>query len=185
MVEEPARVPTTTYAILGMLTFGEMSGYTLAKFVERSVGYFWSPARSQIYTELRRLVSLGYAREREIAQQDRPDKRLYRITPRGERALRLWLNDPQVEPDTFKSPFLLKVFFGGLVDRETLLAQVKESRRQAQETLRELKVLEQQIKDQESLFYPYLTLKSGLAHHAATVRWADEAIKDLEAREDA
>lgn len=178
-------MPTTTYAILGMLTFGEMSGYSLAKVVEHSVGYFWSPARSQIYSELRRLVDLGYATEREIAQQDRPDKRLYRITPRGERALRLWLNDPKVEPDTFKSPFLLKVFFGGMVDRETLLAQVKESRRQARETLAELRALEEQIKDQEALFYPYLTLKSGLAHHAATLRWADETIKELEAREDA
>ncbi|MGH2653040.1 MAG: PadR family transcriptional regulator [Actinomycetota bacterium] len=184
-MEDLPKVPTTTYAILGMLTFGEMSGYSLAKVVEHSVGYFWSPARSQIYSELRRLVSLGYAREREIAQQDRPDKRLYRITPRGERALRLWVQSPDVEPETFKSPFLLKVFFGGLAGRETLLAQVKESRRQAQETLRDLRVLEGQIKDQEELFYPYLTLKSGLAHHAATVRWADEVIKELEAREDA
>ena len=76
-------LPTTAYAVLGLLTFGEMSGYDLKRMANQSIRYFfWSPASSQIYSELRRLKSLGYATEREVAQERRPDKRLYQITPK-------------------------------------------------------------------------------------------------------
>ena len=85
---EPRTLPATSYAILGLLTFGEMSGYDLMKLAAQSVAYFWTPAKSQIYGELKRLVEAGFATAREVAQHQRPDKRLFRITPEGEWALR-------------------------------------------------------------------------------------------------
>ena len=55
------QLPTTAYAVLGLVSFGETSGYDLKQFADRSINYFfWSPATSQIYAELRRLKSLGY-----------------------------------------------------------------------------------------------------------------------------
>jgi DNA-binding PadR family transcriptional regulator len=78
------KLPATSYAILGLLTFGqELSGYDLGKVVEQSIGFFWTPAKSQVYGELRRLVAVGYATGREVEQSGRPDKRLYAITPDG------------------------------------------------------------------------------------------------------
>lgn len=180
---EESRLPTTGYAILGLLTFGEMSGYDLTKAAQGSVGFFWSPAKSQVYSELRRLVSLGFATEREVEQQDRPDKRVYRVTPEGEAALREWLNDPVVEPEQIKSPFLLKVFFGHLMDREALGAQVKEWRRQAEDLLAQFREIERHIKGEEAYFFPYLTLRCGLAHARADIRWTDEVLGRLEERE--
>ena len=176
-------LPTTSFAVLGLLTFGEHSGYELHQLVEQSIGFFLAPAKSQIYAELRRLVSLGYAVEREVEQDRRPDKRVYRITPSGRRALREWLEEAEVGPDEIKSPFLVKVFFGARMDRQALLSQLREARREAREQLDQLKVIEDAIKYQDELFFPYLTLKSGLAHTRASIRWADEVIKDLEARE--
>ena len=79
-----AELPSTGYALLGLLTFGEKSGYDLGKFVNETIAhFFFNPAKSQVYAELRRLVARGYATEREVAQRDRPDKRLYAITPTG------------------------------------------------------------------------------------------------------
>ncbi|MGH9169144.1 MAG: PadR family transcriptional regulator, partial [Acidimicrobiia bacterium] len=75
--QEGATLPTTSFAVLGLLTFGEHSGYELHQLVEQSIGFFLTPAKSQIYAELRRLVSLGYAVEREVEQDRRPDKRVY------------------------------------------------------------------------------------------------------------
>lgn len=182
---EKGGLPTTSFAVLGLLTFGEHSGYELFQLVEQSIGFFLTPAKSQIYAELRRLVSLGYAVEREVEQDRRPDKRVYRITPSGQRALREWLEEAEVAADEIRSPFLVKVFFGARMDRQALLSQLREARREARERLDQLKLIEDAIKDQDDLFFPYLTLKSGLAHTRASIRWADEVIKDLEAREGA
>ena len=77
-------MPANAYAILGLVSFEEMSGYDLKQFADRSIQhFFWSPSVSQIYSELRRLESMGYVAERRVEQQMRPDKRLYRITARG------------------------------------------------------------------------------------------------------
>lgn len=89
---------TTEAALLGLLADGELSGYDLKRLVERSVGYFWRPARSQIYAVLPRLVERGLARRRAVAQAMRPDKQVYRITPAGRGALRTWLDAAPLDP---------------------------------------------------------------------------------------
>jgi PadR family transcriptional regulator AphA len=159
-------LPTTTYAILGMLALDEMSGYDLTKLIDRSIAHFgFKPAKSQVYSALHRLVGLGWASERKVAQQDRPDKHLYRITSQGERALRGWLESPGVEPEIVRSPFLLKVFFGDMVPRETLLAQVKEAHRIAVEELEILEEIEREVcsLDRANLRFPSMVLRYGLA----------------------
>lgn len=178
-------LPVTSYAVLGLLTFGEHSGYELLKLVEHSIGFFFTPAKSQIYSELKRLVSVGYATEQEVVQDRRPDKRVYAITSEGERALRTWLESAEVAPDEVKSPFMVKLFFGQHMSREALLAQLKQVHEEASERLRHLKLIETGIKGQDSLFHPYLTLKCGLTYTRATIRWADETIREIEGREEA
>src|SRR5690242_1918293 len=56
-------LPATAWAVLGLLSFpGERTGYELKKWADSSLRFFyWSPAISQIYAELRRLEELGYA----------------------------------------------------------------------------------------------------------------------------
>lgn len=76
-------VTATEAALLGLLRHGEMSGYDLRKLVERSVGYYWTPAKTQIYSSLPRLVEAGLATKRTVRQTDRPDKHLYAITDVG------------------------------------------------------------------------------------------------------
>jgi DNA-binding PadR family transcriptional regulator len=172
-------LPTTTFAILGLLTFGEMSGYDLSKLVNRSVGFFWSPAKSQIYAELRRLVALGFATEREVAQRDRPDKRLYRITERGTDALRDWLERSEDEPESYKSPFLVKVFFGHLMDRETFVRRMRGYRAQVEEQLATLRSVDRRIAGDPKAAFQYFVLRAGLQHVRATIRWIDEVLRQV------
>ena len=64
---------TTTEAVaLGVLAEGERSGYDLLKRVESSVGHIWSPAKSQLYAVLPRLVEAGLARRRMVRQATVP-----------------------------------------------------------------------------------------------------------------
>lgn len=163
-----------------MLTFGAKSGYDLSKMVEKSIGHFFSPAKSQIYSELRRLVTLGFADVEHVNQTVRPNKRLYSITSEGRRELRAWLETSEVEPDSMKSPFLLKMFFGALISREVLISQVKQAHEQAQMELKVLEEVETQIMGNPEFLYPNLVLRFGLAHNRASVAWTEQVLRELE-----
>ena len=49
---------TTSYAILGLLASGPMSGHRLSTIADNSIGHFWSIPRSVVYRELVRLEGL-------------------------------------------------------------------------------------------------------------------------------
>jgi len=179
------KLGTTSYAVLGLLTFGPMSGYDVLKLAEQSIAHFWSPAKSHVYTELRRLARLGLATEERVQQESRPNKRVYAITDEGREVLELWLTEGPSEPDHVRSAFTVRMFFGNLASRSSIIARVEEQRRNAERTLAELRAAETEIKDDDSLFFPYLTLKAGLAYSEAEIRWADETLVALREREDA
>jgi DNA-binding PadR family transcriptional regulator len=178
-------LPATSYAILGLLSLGgECSGYDLGKIVARTIGFFWTPAKSQLYAELRRLAAAGYATERRVEQADRPDKRLYEITPEGLEALREWLEEAPVELEPIKSVFLLKVFFGHLMGPAAVAAQVRDYRREMQTMLDQLRAIEAHIPEEPTTPYPFYALRYGIAYARATIGWCDETLKQLTKNEE-
>ena len=169
----------TEAAVLGLLaTRGERSGYDLRKLVEGSVGYFWSPAKSQTYAVLPRLVRQGLLTRRDVEQSQRPDKQLYRITERGERAVREWLAEP-VHPEPDRNVLLLKLFFGEYTSPDALLEHVRAYRREAEELRAELDAIEERAAGRERDFYPALTRRYGRAWADAVIGWAVGAEREL------
>lgn len=73
---------STSWALLGMLSYEEeVSGYDLKKWIDWSVDlYYWSPSYSQIYTELKKLESLGLVTSRVERDEGTRSRRLYKIT---------------------------------------------------------------------------------------------------------
>src|ERR1051325_690197 len=108
---------TTEFAVLGLLSFGERSGYEMKKAAERGVGYVWTAAKSHVYAVLPRLVEGGYATTRRVTQERRPDKQVYKITRKGERAFKEWLEAP-IEERGGRRPLLLTEFFCGPLSKE-------------------------------------------------------------------
>jgi DNA-binding PadR family transcriptional regulator len=171
---------TTELSVLGLLTtFGERSGYDLKKHAEVGVGYVWTAAKSQIYAVLPRLVDGGYATSRRVEQSSRPDKQVYRFTAKGEEAFRAWLEEPVEERPDARSTFLLKIFFGSHMSREALVAHLERKRDWALAYLREYREIEERIRDEETSYFGYVTLRWGIAHAEAWVRWADEILAEL------
>ena len=168
----------TEFAVLGLLTHGERSGYELDKLARRSIGYFWRPAKSKIYAILPRLVERGLANVKPVAQERRPDKQLYSITLAGEEALRDWLDAPEIDLSESRK-LLLKLFFGDHAELAVLRAQVVERRRVAELKLAELEEIERAI-DREADFFPYLTLLHGLDVTRATIEWTGRVLKLLD-----
>jgi DNA-binding PadR family transcriptional regulator len=180
VTERTTALSSTEAAILGLLTFGEKSGYDLHRLVERSVGFFWRPARSQIYAVLPRLVDRGFARRRDIVQDLRPDKQLYRITPSGRVALREWLARPY-DWGAPQDPFQLRLFFSGAGAPEDAVALIEGARDRARAHVERLNTIER-----ESLspppdydFFPHLSLKLGRKRTLAFIEWADEALREI------
>jgi DNA-binding PadR family transcriptional regulator len=181
------QLPTTSYIILGMLSYREMSGYSLKQLMDRAVKHFyWSPAKSQIYAELRRLESHGYVVMREVISPQRPDKRIYGLTPQGLDALRTWLDNTAVGPDSYKSPLLLKVFLGHLASPGILISQIEARRQKLARDLVLCEEKEEGLIDriqeplaEEEFLFPLLALRFNMASIRAALTWADEALEHL------
>jgi DNA-binding PadR family transcriptional regulator len=170
----------TEASVLGLLTRGPKSGYELKQAADRSVGYFWTPAKTQIYAVLPRLVQAGLATRREVVQQGRPNKQVYRVTAAGRSALRAWLASSDVGPEPSRNPLLLKLFFGDLADRDALIEHVRRERDSAEKLRRELQEIDARSEPDP---FRALTRRYGLAYADAVRSWADEALRELEAME--
>lgn len=172
------RLSANEGVVLGMLARSPGSGYDLLGRIRRSVGYFWTPARSHVYSLLPRLVELGYALRREVPQRHSPDKHVYAITGPGRRALVAWLSSPELGEGPPRNPFLVKVFFGGVLEREEIVAHVRDRRERIAAELKELEELEATL-DRDANLFGWLALRYGLESDRAILRWADEALATL------
>jgi DNA-binding PadR family transcriptional regulator len=172
---------TTEAAILGLLRTSPMSGYDLRKTAERSVGYFWAPAKTQIYTTLPKLVEAGHATAAKVAQGSRPDKVVYTLTDQGLDALRAWIADAPTEAGHGRNVILLKLFVADSDDAEALLPQLGERRAEAQRLRAELEELEAAGSEDEQPFHR-LTRRYGFLHVDALLRWTEEAELELRSR---
>jgi len=176
---KPETLTTTECAVLGLLTRRAMSGYDLKRAIETSVGYFWAPAKSQIYAVLPRLVEAGYATSRKVAQSQRPDKQVYRITRRGRAAFREWVEETPTPPEPNRNLLLLKLYFGDLSSPERLAEHVRDRREAAEKLKAELKAFDAAPCDPRLDFYANLTRRYGHAVVDAIIRWADETEREL------
>jgi PadR family transcriptional regulator, regulatory protein AphA len=166
-------VTSTEVAVLGLLTDGERSGYDLLRAAEQSVGFFWTPAKTQLYAVLRKLVENGFATSRRVRQTDRPDKMLYRITYEGLERLRTGLE--QIGSNVNRNPLELRIFYGAHRPREAVVADLERVRDHQREHLAELERIEQTFDHDQHLF-PYLTLLRGKETAAADIRWAEQGL---------
>jgi DNA-binding PadR family transcriptional regulator len=168
---------TTEAAVLALLALeGENSGYDLLKYVQKAIGYVWAPARSQLYSLLPRLVKDGYARSRAVAQAERPDKTLYKITRDGRRALDDWLT--YVDP-TDRAAFQLRLFVGALTDHDVLIRHVEGFRSETAERLEEYRGIEPTNSRSGPDFYHYFLLRRGIQQAELDLEWADWVLRAL------
>lgn len=102
------RLPTTSYALLGILTLRPHTAYDLTQQARRSLAFVWQTSESQLYAEPRRLVHLGLVAVREEPAGPRRTRKVYEITDAGRSALRGWLATPP-SPPRLEHEVLLRV----------------------------------------------------------------------------
>lgn len=111
-------------AILTCLAERPMTGYELAKTFDTSIGYFWRAGHPQIYRELAKLRTDGFASARAVQQTDRPNKVLYTITAAGLERLLAWSGE-EAERPPIRDDMVVKLYALDHVDIGALRRQIR------------------------------------------------------------
>lgn len=104
---------------LGMLTDGEASGYDLKKEFESSFSHFFAAGYGSIYPALNALARDGLVECRHIAQEGKPDRKVYEITEAGREHLLAALANP-CPSHKVRSEFLATMCFSHLMSHEQI-----------------------------------------------------------------
>jgi DNA-binding PadR family transcriptional regulator len=79
------------HALLGLLARGPLHGYELKTAFEAELVPRSSLNFGQVYTSLERLQKEGLVAHEVVTQEERPDKKVFRLTESGALELRCWL----------------------------------------------------------------------------------------------
>ncbi|WP_419997405.1 PadR family transcriptional regulator [Streptomyces boninensis] len=175
-------LPATAWAVLGLLSFpGERSGYELKKWADASLAFFYfTPAISQIYAELRRLEARGYATSRIDEATGLRSTRRYAITPPGREALARWAAETDPGPAVLKHPLLLRVWLGHLAEPERLRAQLTAHMERVRAALDEIERAERVSQKIGDWPYPEIALRWSERRQRAELELAEAMLADLE-----
>ncbi|MEU8782336.1 PadR family transcriptional regulator [Streptomyces sp. NPDC048637] len=179
-------LPATSWAVLGLLSFGEeLSGYDLKKWSDWSLRlFYWSPSFSQIYGELKRLEKVGYVTARMVAQETgNRDKRVYVITDEGMAAVRHWAHEAPVEPPVLKHGVMLRMWLGHLLETDRMRDVLGRHREYAETMRRRAEVDVEDAGGEEAWAYPALVLKWSERYYASERDLADAMLADLDERD--
>jgi PadR family transcriptional regulator AphA len=171
------------FAILTLLESDSGSGYDLMRHFKAGIGHFWNASHQQVYQELAKLHADGLVEFELERQSERPDRKVYRLTIPGRSALDEWRLQP-VKPPKVNDALLVKVYGGGNVSPEQLLAELVEHEVLHRERLAEFRVSEARYlamtpAQREPYRLPYLTLRRGILYEEDWLRWLDEARQEL------
>lgn len=175
-------LPATAWAVLGLLSFpGERTGYELKKWADSSLRFFyWSPAISQIYAELRRLEELGYAVSARSGPEEARAKRRYAITGAGRAALAGWASDTaEAGPPVLKHGLLLRIWLGHLAEPELLRAMVGGHLERTRGELAAVREAMAQADGVPQWAFPALALRWSERQHLAELELGEALLADL------
>lgn len=174
------------HALLVALREEPASGLDLAKRFSRSIGFFWHATHQQIYRVLGRMDADGWVSVTEVAQTGRPDKKVYAVSPAGERVLADWLGAPTpMEP--LRSELAVKLRGASYGDRAAVLAVVRAHLAEHRARLAHYEQLERRdhphpeaLTDHE--LDQYLVLRGGIRLERFWVEWLTECLESRQAR---
>ncbi|MGH3355818.1 MAG: PadR family transcriptional regulator [Nocardioidaceae bacterium] len=174
-------LPTTAYALLGLLSFGqELTGYELKQWADSTLRFYWvAPAMSQIYTELGRLRDRGLV---DALETEGPGARVstrYRINGPGSDELRRWLTESTPEFPVLKHPVALRLLLGHLIDPGSVRMMLEEYDAALAERRRELQQVLDRIEDDPAFRFPAFVARWGLSYYDTEAAVVEEVRDDL------
>jgi DNA-binding PadR family transcriptional regulator len=175
----------TARVILGMLKLGIRTGYDIKRAIDTSTRFFWSASFGQIYPELHRLREAGLVKAKE-EPRGRLKRTEYALTAKGRRALHEWLTDGDDAIFELRDEGLLRLFFGDILTKEEVLANLRARRDFFDWVLAHFKEIEVEARTgfaDESQLHPLLALRYGIGLVEWSRNWYAETERRLAAGE--
>ncbi len=169
--------------ILGLLSHEDLTGYDIKKMIDGVISFFCKGSFGSIYPALNDMEKNGLIESRTESRGAR-EKILYRITDKGNESLKEWLKEEQANND-LKYETLLKLYFGGVEEREVTLHNIELFEEETRRSLSVLRIyrdnLEKVLYDRDHLNY-YLTVTFGIETYEAYLKWCTKAKNILRER---
>jgi len=175
------------HALLGILSYGEMTGYEVKQFFDSSVQHFWNAELSQIYPTLKSLEENSFVTMHVEQQENRPNRKVYQVTDAGREEFLRWVREP-LHASNMRDPFLIKIFFGTQVPIEDVLILLRRHKEEQQMVLAFAEtVLRDKIRESvehthstRNGLYWTLTLEMAISYRRAYVDWCEKSMHLLE-----
>lgn len=169
------------HALLVALSEKPGSGLELTRRFERSLGFFWQATHQQIYRVLGRMEADGLLTVETVAQEGRPDKKVYAPSAAGRAELTEWLATP-MPMEAFRSEVAVKLRGASYGDRGQVLAHLADARRDHATRLAHYEDLERtQFPDPGSLagaeLDQWLVLRGGIRMEQFWIDWLTDYLE--------
>jgi len=188
------------YGLLGLLNYGEMTGYELDKAFKDSLEFFWQGQTSQIYRELTAMEKAGWLSSKIEVQTAKPNRKIYAITRRGRAEFMKWLKPRKKTDETdgsilealhLRSSFLMKLFFSGELSPMETAIIIRSFRDECRAALRKMKTVPVNIKKYGKMIkHPEVAASwrivalFGKRYYQSCEKWAVEVLRTLSKQEE-
>lgn len=123
------------YALLALIAQRPRHGYDLKSAFEQAMGGTWPVNIGQIYTTLARLERDELVDSEVIEQDARPDRKVYRLTEKGEKELDRWLGEPMELGPPLRDDIYIKFFASAIARPKVRPTFLDDARRSLQDAL--------------------------------------------------
>jgi PadR family transcriptional regulator AphA len=172
------------HALLGLLNYRPATGYQLKKAFKESIHFFWNATLPQIYRTLKQMQKKGWLTAVVEHQDGKPSRKVYKLTDKGLREFRRWLEEPPEVPQP-KNPMMLKIFFGNRMEKDQFAIHLQ---KMSEYHANLVKKYEKEVKPviqsyaaltgaSDDARYWALTLEFGRMHAKMVTEWCDRLLK--------
>lgn len=175
------------HSLLALLSLKSTTGYQLSKEVEGSINFFWKATHQQIYRDLTSLEQSAWVKHVQIAQDEKPDKKVYSITKLGTKELLRWMKEPSELP-AHRDSFMIKLFLGNLIGASPLMEDISRQKKIYVDRQNQYREIEKKYHQDfpslsEEQQYRYMTLRRGILMGQAWLAWCEEVEGFLKTKE--
>jgi DNA-binding PadR family transcriptional regulator len=168
------------YALLGLLREHRDYGYQLKRRFDERLGSLWRLNSGQIYQTLRSLTRSGLVEEVRVAEADggatplRP-RRIFELTPKGERVLDRWLARPPGRSRPVRDETLLRLLVMAPERHAEAAAQIERLLHLYRQQSTRLLAAKRKLPKHGAgpLLVQELGLEAALLHTEAHIRWLE------------
>jgi PadR family transcriptional regulator, regulatory protein AphA len=163
--------------LLGLLASQPRHGYDLTRefLPDTTLGDIVHLESGMLYAHLKKLQKEGWVAAEVLAQESRPPRRVFSITPAGEAELRRWLSEPVTRTRDIRLDFLLKLYTAQVHAPELAENLVNDQRAVCESFIESLS--EQMAAETDD--FRKLVLEMRLAQNTALLNWLRRAATRL------